>query len=264
MEFTFPMKFNVEVELPNGQTVVQSHDGRVSQKPKPSYSGDWLTTYHKNMDFMHERAFSSAYNKGINSGHNIMGGGDLHIEWRVHTCIWAAQHAAKLDGDFVECGVNTGILSLAVMEYLNFNALDKKFFLFDTYKGIPTDQISKEELSLDREKDNSYYFDCLDLVKRNFAPYKNAVIVPGKVPDTLNEVAIDKVSYLSIDMNIVEPEIAAGEHFWNKIVPGGIIILDDYGWEAYRLQKEAWDRFAKARGVSILTMPTGQGIIIKP
>jgi len=60
---------------------------------------------------------------------------DIHIEWRVYVCCWAAQHACKLPGDFVECGVNTGIFSLAIFNYMDLGA--KRFYLFDTSRAFP-------------------------------------------------------------------------------------------------------------------------------
>ena len=50
-----------------------------------------------------------------------------------------------LAGDFVECGTNTGIMSLAICKYIDFNNTGKRFFLFDTYCGIPEEQILPEE-----------------------------------------------------------------------------------------------------------------------
>jgi hypothetical protein len=55
------------------------------------------------------------------------------------------------------------------------------------------------------------------------------------------------------------PEIAAAEHFWDRLVPGGIIVLDDYGWRKQINQKIAFDRFADARKINVLSLPTGQG-----
>jgi hypothetical protein len=69
---------------------------------------------------------------------------------------------------------------------------------------------------------------------------------------------------LSIDLNIVEPEIAAIEHFWPLLSSGAPVVLDDYGFEHHAIQREGMDRFAKAQGVKILTLPTGQGLILKP
>jgi hypothetical protein len=65
-------------------------------------------------------------------------------------------------------------------------------------------------------------------------------------------------------MNCVAPEIAAAKFFWPNLVAGGIIILDDYGFSAHHLQKEAFDQLAREWNVEILSLPTGQGLIIKP
>ena len=42
------------------------------------------------------------------------------------------------------------------------------------------------------------------------------------------------------------------------------MILDDYGWLGYVPQKEAMDEFAATVGGRILTLPTGQGLLLKP
>jgi hypothetical protein len=233
-----------------------------------SYNHDSLITCHKNIGFLRDEQFLSAYRRGVHSGHKIgeaFGTGeDIHIEWRVHVACWAAMRARTLPGAFVECGVNTGILSLAVCEYTDFNATGKDFYLFDTFNGIPESQMCAEERT-DRVRENvALYEECFERVQRNFAPFPRAHLVRGLVPDTLPTVPIDRVCYLSIDMNIVQPEIAAMDFFWDKLVPGAAVILDDYGWVNYQLQQEAHDRFAASKGVPILLLPTGQGLIIKP
>jgi hypothetical protein len=108
------------------------------------------------------------------------------------------------------------------------------------------------------------YEECFERSQNNFRPFPRARLVRGLVPDTLSTVSIDQVCYLSIDMNIVLPELAAMEFFWDKLVPGATVIIDDYGWANFKLQQEAHDRFAATKGVPILLLPTGQGLMIKP
>ena len=235
----------------------------------PVYDSDDLRVCLKNMAWMHEPRFVEAYAKGMDSGHKICrepgSKTDIHIEWRVHVICWAAWQAAQLAGDFVECGVNTGIFSLAACNYIDFNRTGKSFYLFDTFRGIPLEQITGEERALNREQESDlYYQECFETTKRNFAPYPKAVLVRGKVPDTLETVLIDRVCYLSIDMNIVFPEIAAIRHFWPKLTSGAPVILDDYAWLGYAPQKDAMDEFAESAGCKILSLPTGQGLLIKP
>ena len=69
---------------------------------------------------------------------------------------------------------------------------------------------------------------------------------------------------MSLDMNIAEPEVAALAFFWDKLVPGAVVTLDDYAWADHQPQKRALDAFAASVGVRILTLPTGQGLIIRP
>lgn len=235
----------------------------------PDYFHDFLAVWNKSVDhFMANPKFISAYQRGMDSGHAIGrprgAKDDIHIEWRIHTCVWAGLHASKLPGDFVECGVNTGIMSLAVCEYVDFNRLDKTFWLFDTYEGIPAGQLTVAEEGAGRLDEAKHYFACYDIAKTNFSPWPRARLVKGMVPDTLATVQIDSVAYLCIDMNIVAPEKAALAYFWPRMVRGGVVIFDDYGWKQCRLQKEAHDEWAKREGVEILLLPTGQGMLIKP
>jgi hypothetical protein len=233
-----------------------------------NYNADSLMVFNKNVSFLRNEAFMQAYRAGVHSGHK-MGrksgiGEDIHIEWRVHVACWAAARARHLEGSFVECGVNTGIPSLAVCRWIDFNATGKDFYLFDTFRGIPEEQMAAQERQQRIRENDEIYEECYDLVRRNFAPFPRGHLVRGMVPDTLRTVNIEKVCYLSIDMNIAEPEIAAMEYFWDKLVPGATVILDDYGWAGYELQQKEHDRFAASKRVPILLLPTGQGLIIKP
>lgn len=238
-----------------------------TELPPPVYDAEGLTIRGKNIDFLSDPRFLSAYKRGMSSGHAMLrprgSQEDINIKYRVFVCCWAATCCARLPGDFVECGVNTGVTSLAVCEYVNFNALDKTFFLFDTFSGIPVEQMSANEKLLRTGAHNDMFFECYDLALSNFAPFPRARLIRGSVPLTLPTVQVEKVAYLSIDMNIAYPERAAIEHFWPRMTPGGLVILDDYAVCDYEEQKATMDDFARRNGVEILTMPTGQGLLIK-
>ena len=114
---------------------------RAEEGRKPSYEGDGMRIWHRNVAFLGDPAFVRAYAAGVDSGHKFAGEGasptDIHVEWRAHVCCWAASHARHLPGDFVECGVNTGIYSVAVCRYIDFNVTGKSFYLFDTFRRHP-------------------------------------------------------------------------------------------------------------------------------
>lgn len=221
-----------------------------------NYRADGLVTQHK-ADFLNDERFVRAYAKG--EATNSWNGWPTH--WRSHVACWAADRARDLDGDFVECGVNKGAISRMVMEYIGFKEMvDRKFYLVDTYEGIVDEQMTEEE----REHPRKEYKPCYEEVQDTFRAFPNAVIVKGMVPDILSEVRPDKVCYLSLDMNVAEPEIAAADYFWERMVSGAAILLDDYGWIGHEEQRRAFDDFARRRNVPLLCLPTGQGLILKP
>jgi O-methyltransferase len=210
----------------------------------------------QNCDFMKDPEFMKAYDAAMKQDYIPVAG-----TWRYHVNQWAAFHAKQLKGDFVECGVYKGSLAMSNIIYVNFNILkDRKYYLFDTFCGVDKEFCSEDEYL--RLKDA--YPDCYEHVVKSFKKFPNVVIVKGPVPKTLSQVHINKVAYLSLDMNCALPELEAIEYFWPKLVPGGIIVLDDYGWATFENQKSVADNFAKSVGVKVLSLPTGQGIVIKP
>jgi O-methyltransferase len=221
-----------------------------SKSSEVVYDGDGLRLSGKNLAALSDPAFRQAYDRS----------GASQIEFRAYVCCWAAEQASKIVGDFVECGVNEGRLSLTICQYLNFNKLDKSFFLFDTFHGIPSQQITDEERP---RALRHQYVECYETTLARFKPFPKVQLVRGIVPDSLKMVQIDRVSYLSIDMNIEKPERAAIEYFWPKLSSGAVIVMDDYAFAGYDAQHRSMDDFARRVGVPILTMPTGQGLLIK-
>ena len=220
---------------------------------KRPYDEDGLASYHSH-DFMEDDRFLQAYRRGIKACNE-----DYHFHWRVHVALWAAQYCLSLDGDFVECGVNRGVLSSSIMDFLRWNSTGRRFFLFDTFCGLDARYAHADELHTMPQ-----YAECYGAANANFAEFQNVFLIQGPVPDTLSQAAIDTVCYLSIDMNCAIPEVAAAEFFWDRLSDGGLVLLDDYGYAGHRRQKDALDEFATARAVQILSLPTGQGLIIKP
>ncbi|MBF0618885.1 MAG: class I SAM-dependent methyltransferase [Candidatus Omnitrophica bacterium] len=234
----------------------------VLPKAEYKYNAAGLVTA-KNCDFMKEPAFIQASEAGQNQfdrlDPNFLGGGG----WVRHLNLWAGFHAKQLDGDFVECGVFRGGNAKAIMTYINYKEMKgRKYYLFDTFRGLDERYSSKDELD---SYVGAYSNDVYPFVVDSFKDFPNVEIVRGAIPETLTRVDIKKVAFLSIDMNCVLPEMEALKFFWPKMVPGGIVVLDDYGWGgSHDRQKEAQDKFAESVGVKIFTLPTGQGMMIKP
>lgn len=222
------------------------------------YEADGLASIHDHT-FIDDPRFRAAYDRGVAAA------GDYGWHWRVHIGLWAAETAARLDGDFVECGVNRGFLSSAIMKHLDWDSLGKTFYLLDTFEGIDPEQSADELERLRNAKhiDEGFYVTDLKAVEKNFAKWNNVRIVKGPVPDTLSEISSEIIAFLHIDMNHAAPEVAALRALWPRIAKAGIILLDDYAYFGYRPQKEAMDALGEELGFAVASLPTGQGLIIR-
>mgnify|MGYP006352404285 FL=1 len=226
-------------------------------KHKATYRQDGLTTLH-NAGFMKEPDFVKAERLGAATG------SWNNIHWRVHTVLWAAHQCSAIEGDFVECGTNKGGFARAIIDYVDFTANGKNFYLLDTFKGLVEDLLTEHEKKAGRKEHFEHvYTDCYEEVKQTFASFPFVKIIQGAVPGTLAQVTSKNIAFMSIDMNSVNPEVAALDYFWDKLSKGGMIILDDYAYVTCDLQYEAHNNWAKGKGIKILTLPTGQGLIIK-
>ncbi len=234
------------------------------EPPAERYDQDGLITVHSD-HFRQRPAFRAAYARGIQAGNGV----DLEFEWRAHVALWAAKTALSAEGDFVECGVNAGVLSSAILHSLDWNETGRRFFLIDTFNGPVLSQFTQEEignnrLSLARKaiEEGSYVTDMVR-IRANFAEWSTAIVVQGAVPDVLETVPFGTVAFLHLDMNCALPEEAAFKFFWDRLSPGAVVLLDDYCFTGYDCQRDAIDTAARARGADVLSLPTGQGLIVK-
>jgi O-methyltransferase len=262
-EITAPL--SVALRYEGNLDVVYHQNGQQPTVTQYNYHADRLAVWGKNPGFLKDPKFIKAYEAGYMTNHNFKNT-DPDLRWRGHVYTWAAMQAQHLEGDFVECGVNAGIFSKSICHYLDFNSLDKKFFLLDTYEGIPVEQMTEAEKNGMPAWHNQHSYTTPNLyeqVKADFALFKGAQVIKGKVPDTLSQVTSDKICYLSIDMGIVHPELATLEYFWDKLVPGAVVVINHYAFAAYNELQKAHDAFVAKHKQLVLNLPTGQGVIIK-
>ena len=260
---------SVTQAVPNPPKEASVSGELVTSAPSVPYVTSWqdgLMSQHSK-EFLTDERFVRAYRRGIKAANGV----DWKWHWRVHVGLWAAQTCSRVEGDYVECGVGPGFLSSAIMEYLSWNKLSKHFYLFDTFKGLDERYVTSEELkrigsveSYNKKViEEGFYCSNYQSVEENFREWNRVHLIKGAVPDTLLTVSVPKVAYLNIDMNCAIPEIAAVEHFYPKLSIGAIMLLDDYAYSGYDEQKRAMDNWADKVGVDILSLPTGQGMVVK-
>lgn len=191
-----------------------------------------------------------------------------NLLWRHWTITYAVRHAVQFtqepDIKLVECGVCDGMSAFFTLkelkgqyylEHINSFCLH----LYDSWGSMREQGLLEEEKGIAgqfREND-------IERTKKNLSDFDdNTVYHQGFIPESLNSspTAPESISYLHIDLNSVEPTIAALEFFFPRLLRGGIVLFDDFGWKEYRPTREAVIKFFVDKPGIFMPSPTGQAI----
>jgi hypothetical protein len=88
------------------------------------------------------------------------------------------------------------------------------------------------------------------------------VFHPGWIPERFTDVAERRFCFLHLDVDLLQPTHDALEFFYPRMVPGGVILCDDYGFETCPGARLAVDGFFASRPEPVVHLPTGQGLVI--
>jgi hypothetical protein len=243
--FLFPVFWGVK-EPERFATAVEELTKSMSQG---FHAADNFITWGRNNSMFDDRAFVAAWENNIESA------SDRAIVWRRYVLATSAFHCVQLAGDFVECGAYTGVGVKTIVDYLGGTSFPKQFWAYDVFE---------HDESMANHPMPELGPQLFERVRHKFAHYSQVRIVKGLIPESFKDNCPDRIAYLHIDLNQAPAEIAALDHTFDRVVPGGMVILDDYEWAGvYRPQKLAEDEWFDARGYRVMPLPTGQGLIVK-
>lgn len=172
-----------------------------------------------------------------------------------------------IEGDYVECGVFKGgsIMNMALTQ-LNYPKL-VHIYLYDTFEGMTPHgdfDINHRGISASRIlKNPSKMCICsLEQVKKNLSltgyPEDYLHFLKGDVAVTLKENLPEKISLLRLDTDWYESTKIELEVLYPRLVFGGVLILDDYGY--WRGARKATDDYFSSIGINPKFEPMESGI----
>lgn len=192
----------------------------------------------------------------------------------------AVRHLARngIPGDIVECGVwRGGSIHIIARTLRAAGVDDRDIHLFDTFEGMtePTDKDvalddsrpAAERLETSTKSAKIWAFASLEDVQEGLKtldyPYERFHFVQGPVEETIPENAPERIALLRLDTDWYESTKHELEHLYDRLVPGGVLIIDDYGsWEGSKL---ATDEFMATLDQPPLLIRAGTGRIgVKP
>jgi O-methyltransferase len=197
---------------------------------------------------------------------------------KIFSLVEATRYVVReaIPGDFVECGVwRGGSMQAVALALMDLGAADRSLHLFDTFEGMPPptdkdrrDETTAEELLAAHDKSHRVWAiagldDVQEAMREVAYPPELVHFHKGLVEDTIPSRAPEQIALLRLDTDWYESTRHELEHLYDRLSPGGILILDDYGdWEGARL---AADEFLTARAESLFLHPAGSGrLAVKP
>lgn len=177
---------------------------------------------------------------------------------RCYTLVSLARYAAHLDGDVAECGVYKGGTALMLGRVLG-NA-GKRLYLFDSFTGLP-----KGDPVKDRQfREGQFAVDSIESVKGLLSDYQSIIeIRKGWIPETFAGLETNRYAMAHIDVDLYKSALDCCDYFYPRLVPGGILLFDDYGFAAARGEKDAVDMFFTDKRESPIVLLTGQAFVVK-
>jgi len=171
--------------------------------------------------------------------------------------------AKDLPGAMVECGVFKGASFVRFAGFRNLfgNPFSHKLVGFDIFGAFPMTNFEDDKKYRNKfvevAGEQSISKEQLIEVLNKKGNDENVELVEGDivktVPDYLKKNPNLKISLLNLDTDIYEPAVTILEHFWPRIVRGGVLILDDYG--TFPGETKAVDDYFKNTNVKILKFP---------
>lgn len=224
------------------RTRVAAHGDRIPDESlyQPLYS-PWLG----DPDF--ERVYAAT------DGRTLVSRDRCYVLWRT------LQQALALDGELLECGVFRGGTALLEATTVREAGRERPLHLVDSFAGMP-----ETTTGVDRFREGDFATTSADDVRRALAPFPFARVHQGYIPEILERIELGPLAWAYIDVDIYAAVRDCLEFVYPRMLPGGTIVLDDYGFPSCPGVRRAMDEFfAAGRPEVPLCLPTGQGLVAK-
>lgn len=195
---------------------------------------------------------------------------------RFYNLIQLLRSTFSLKGDVAECGSWKGLSSFLICNYLrndNPEFSGEDYHIIDSFKGLsePSDKdvISRDIVlkGIQRSgkpfKEAGAYSSDQKNIQQLLADYPDIQYHAGWVPSIFMGMKKRKYRFVHIDLDIYEPISSSLKYFYPLMLPGGLIVCDDYGSLFWPGARKAVDEFCIQHNVRSIALSSGQAVFIK-
>ncbi|HSV70494.1 MAG TPA: TylF/MycF/NovP-related O-methyltransferase [Methylibium sp.] len=193
---------------------------------------------------------------------------------RQSTLVALFRDCAAGEGSVVECGCARGnsFLQLCFQQAaLRPGWQGEGFAIFDSFQGLSEPEAvdldtsgmdpaeARRVLSMTKAGGMAYAYD--EVSSQVWSEFPRVAIHPGWLPESLRSAPEARYRFVHVDVDLYAPTLGCFEYFYPRLLPGGIIVTDDYNWPGGR---RAVDEFCAARGLKPRFTATHQAHLVAP
>lgn len=167
----------------------------------------------------------------------------------------------EVPGDLLEAGVWRGGATIFMRAVLKAHGVtNRQVWAADSFEGLPEPDAKRfpKEAAVYHGPVMRDAFQRLavnlDTVKANFQRYdlydEQVRFLPGWFEDTLPQAPIDRLAVLRLDADYYASTLDCLTHLYDRLSPGGYLIVDDYGEDEWTDCRKAVDHFRSTRGIT--------------
>lgn len=184
------------------------------------------------------------------------------------------EYSLTVPGARAECGVFLGFTSwlmCQVAKRCDENFCGEGMHLVDSFAGFPMagtdDLIPRREGEKVAMKPAFAAGDAavpVEHVRALLADFPKLGIHKGWIPEVLAQLPRTQWSFVHLDVDLYDATLACLEFFAPDLVPGGVIVCDDYRTPFFPGAGKAWRRYCLEYDIPFVILDTGQSVIMKP
>lgn len=216
------------------------------------------------IDITNRNLKNNPKNENYNSFNNFIFSDDIKLLGKLLHRFEHFLNIKDIPGDIVEIGVfkGSGVATFSKFIEIYQPNSNKKVIGFDIFGTIEADEILNKDSELDKECMNIVY-DRVDKDELSLESVKSRLnrtnisvdkydLIKGDVETTiikfLEENPGFRISMLYIDVDLDRPTYFALKYLWDRILPGGVILFDEFEYHKFT-ESNGVERFFKEKGI---------------
>lgn len=183
----------------------------------------------------------------------------LHYD-RLYT-LWQALEGVTRESIVIEIGTYKGGSARFLHDSLRLLGKSNHLYVCDTFKGHP---VVEESVDGEHKVNEDFSDVSLEEVEAYLSKCVNLEIVVGNIMETASKIPDQSIGFMHIDVDVYPATRFCLECFCPRLINGGVVVIDDYGFLTCKGAKIAVDEYVSAHPeFRFFHLTTGQAVLVR-